>query len=62
MKVKEGDVIYDYCWYPYADARNLQTYCFLSTSRVAKFSFSDLINCLLCSDIRYICGMQLLVN
>ena len=34
LEITEGEMIFDYCWYPYADASNPQTYCFLSTSRV----------------------------
>ena len=37
-EIIEGEMIFDYCWYPYADASNPQTYCFLSTSRVRSAS------------------------
>ncbi|KAK3749961.1 hypothetical protein QZH41_013858, partial [Actinostola sp. cb2023] len=33
LKTKEGETVYDYCWYPYMSSLDSDTCCFISTSR-----------------------------
>lgn len=55
MEIKEGEMIYEYVWYPYANSIDPQTFCFLSTCRVCSFRNRDLKKC--SRDIRCIYGM-----
>eukprot|EP00210_Caulerpa_lentillifera_P006016 g5750.t1 len=32
-RVKEGEMVYDFCWFPYANEQDSQSFCFLTTAR-----------------------------